>query len=70
MCTPKRCHTAQEGYGFGLGALAISVVLLAGIVCSIVTSLSTARLADRLGYRARVVAAFAVIAAGFTGTTP
>ncbi|MEU4159958.1 MFS transporter [Actinoplanes sp. NPDC026670] len=55
----------EAGYGFGLGAFAISLVLLPGIVFSIVTSLSTARLARRLGYRACVVIAFAVLAAGF-----
>jgi MFS family permease len=56
----------EAGYGFGLGAFAISLVLLPGIVASIVTSLSAARLARRLGYRACVVIAFAVLAAGFT----
>jgi MFS family permease len=50
----------EAGYGFGLGAFAISLVLLPGIVASIVTSLSAARLARRLGYRA---AGFTALAA-------
>src|SRR5262249_36648004 len=61
--------SAFLAYGFGLGAFAISLVLLPGIVASIVTSLSTARIARRLGYRACVVLAFAVLAAGFTALT-
>lgn len=55
------------GYGFGLGAFAISLVLLPAIVCSIAGSLSTTRLARRLGYRACVSVAFSAVAAAFTG---
>ncbi|GAA0902446.1 MFS transporter [Virgisporangium ochraceum] len=54
-----------DGYGFALSPIAISLVLLPAIGCSNVASLSSARLARRVGYRACVVAAFAVLAAGF-----
>jgi MFS family permease len=59
----------QAGYGFGLSAFAIALVLLPGIVASIVTSLATARLARRVGYRACVAVAFTVLATGFAALT-
>jgi MFS family permease len=60
LATPE-----TAGYGFGLSAFAISLVFLPAIACSVAGSLCTARLGRRLGYRACVVGAFAMIAAGY-----
>ncbi|MFD6531872.1 MFS transporter [Streptomyces sp. NPDC060184] len=57
---------ATDGYGFGLGALAISLVSLPGAVGSVVGSLSTAALAKRIGYRPTLMAAFGLVALTFT----
>ncbi|MFF7364971.1 MFS transporter [Streptomyces sp. NPDC008125] len=57
---------ATDGYGFGLGALAISLVSLPGAVGSVVGSLSTAALAKRIGYRSTLMAAFGLVALTFT----
>jgi MFS family permease len=59
--------TAPEnaGYGFGLSAFAISLMLLPATACSVVGSLCTARLGRLLGYRACVIGAFTMIATGY-----
>ncbi|WP_405694246.1 MFS transporter [Streptomyces sp. NBC_01185] len=53
------------GYGFGLSALSISLVLLPGAVGSVVGSLGTAALARRIGYRPTLMAAFGLVALTF-----
>ncbi|MFG2431440.1 MFS transporter [Streptomyces sp. NPDC048590] len=53
------------GYGFGLGPLAISLVLLPGAVGSVVGSLGTAAVARRAGYRPTLMAAFGLVALSF-----
>jgi len=54
-----------DGYGFGLSAFAISLVILPAIVGSIAGSLGSARLASLVGYRACVAGAFTTLAGGF-----
>ncbi|MFF5899543.1 MFS transporter [Streptomyces argenteolus] len=53
------------GYGFGLSALSISLVLLPGAVGSVIGSLGTAAVAGRIGYRRTLMVAFALVALTF-----
>ncbi|MFG3040938.1 MFS transporter [Streptomyces sp. NPDC048330] len=53
------------GYGFGMTALAISLVSLPGYVAAVLGSFATAAVARRIGYRPTLVAAFALVAAAF-----
>ncbi|MFJ8924534.1 MFS transporter [Streptomyces sp. NPDC102415] len=53
------------GYGFGLSALSISLVLLPGAVGSVVGSLGTAAVARRIGYRPTLMTAFGLVAVTF-----
>ncbi|WP_233617597.1 MFS transporter [Actinomadura sp. WAC 06369] len=57
----------EAGYGFGMSALAISMVTLPALACSIATSAQTARLAAKVGYRNALIGAYALVAAGFAG---
>ncbi|MEU3664209.1 MFS transporter [Streptomyces sp. NPDC032940] len=58
----------RSGYGFELSALAISLVALPAGVAAVIGSSLTARIAGRLGYRTTLIAAFALIGAGFLAT--
>ncbi|MCX5412126.1 MFS transporter [Streptomyces sp. NBC_00059] len=53
------------GYGFGLSALSISLVLLPGPVGSVIGSLGTAAVAKRIGYRPTLMVAFGLVALTF-----
>ncbi|MFI2115455.1 MFS transporter [Streptomyces rubiginosohelvolus] len=53
------------GYGFGLSALAISLVLLPASVGSVIGSLGTAAVARRIGYRPTLMGAFGLVALSF-----
>uniref|UniRef100_A0AAU3GW94 MFS transporter n=1 Tax=Streptomyces sp. NBC_01401 TaxID=2903854 RepID=A0AAU3GW94_9ACTN len=53
------------GYGFGLSALSISLVLLPGAIGSVIGSLGTAAVARRIGYRPTLMAAFGLVALTF-----
>ncbi|MFD0902067.1 MFS transporter [Actinomadura sediminis] len=57
----------EAGYGFGMSALAISMVMLPAMICSIVASTQTARLAAKVGYRNALIGAYGLVAAGFAG---
>ncbi|GGZ26397.1 MFS transporter [Streptomyces nitrosporeus] len=67
--TPNSTFYAADpdtaGYGFGLDALSISLVLLPGALGSVVGSLGTAALAARIGYRPTLMAAFGLVALTF-----
>ncbi|MFD7136521.1 MFS transporter [Streptomyces sp. NPDC059894] len=54
-----------DGYGFGLHALAISLVGLPATLAALATSSCTALIARRLGYRPTLIAAFSLMTAGF-----
>ncbi|GAA4833364.1 MFS transporter [Kitasatospora terrestris] len=56
---------AATGYGFALSALAIALVSLPGHLAAVLGSFATAAVAARIGYRTTLLAAFAVVAAGF-----
>lgn len=56
---------AETGYGFGLEALSISLMVLPGAVGSVLGSILTDRIAGRTGYRAALLGAFTVIALSF-----
>ncbi|SEE34856.1 Predicted arabinose efflux permease, MFS family [Streptomyces sp. 2131.1] len=56
------------GYGFGLSALAISLIILPAGVAAVIGSSLTARIAGRLGYRPALIASFALIGASFLAT--
>ncbi|MFE0652053.1 MFS transporter [Streptomyces sp. NPDC059534] len=56
---------ATAGYGFGMTALAISLVSLPGYVAAVLGSFATAAVARRIGYRPTLVTAFVLVAAAF-----
>ncbi|MEU1225662.1 MFS transporter [Streptomyces sp. NPDC005828] len=56
---------ATTGYGFGMSALAISLVSLPGYLTAVLGSFATAAVARRLGYRPTLVTAFLLVAAAF-----
>lgn len=58
----------RTGYGFGLSALAISLIALPAGVAAVVCSSLTARIAGRLGYRPALFASFALIGVSFLAT--
>ncbi|OLT12334.1 MFS transporter [Actinomadura sp. CNU-125] len=54
----------EAGYGFGMSALGISMVMLPALLASMVASAGAPRIAAKIGYRVTLIASFGLVAAG------